>query len=383
MFIDKYGFTLNAPLTLQQWRPIEMGAAVPFEEQRACPCDDTPLLRFAEHRSMQNEKTIRLGWCSVCNYLGFIDRPTIEWMVRFYASGMWDSNKVRETSRAIFHGNGVLTLLLQLPVDRAHTICDVGCGYGEALLFLKERGFQNLSGVEYSPHRARTARALGFRMVEGEEERAASTVLMNHVLEHLSDPRSAIEKISRAQRAGDYIIIAVPNVWGEACMEILSFLPHLHAFSVVSLKVLCGRFGYEAVLQKESGKEIVLAFKKTGNTRVVPQTFSIEPMLQKFIRGLGLAKTYLRKNRRLWWFRKADVGGQTLLFRNRRLDALYWKSFSFFANYIFRKKVARSMGTFSGQRGLQSIAVSDMPHSAHTFAPLTIFYHGSIVLFYK
>ena len=378
-----FGFVFERPLALKHWRTIEMGADIPFEEQNVCPCDGSPLRLFAEHKSMQSEKTIRIGWCSVCNYLGYVDRPTSEWMARFYASGMWDSGKVREGAHGVFRGNGVLALLSELSVGKEKTICDIGCGYGEALSFLKERGFQNLSGVEYSPHRARSARSLGFPVMELDVP-SAQVFLLNHVLEHLSNPQQELEKMSRMQLPGDYIIVAVPNVWGEVCMEILSFLPHLHAFSVDSLIALFGGFGYEAMIRKESGKEIAIAFQKTGKKIVKSlSAHSIDPMLQKFVSGLGLKKHLSARPRRLWWFRKADVGGQTVLFRNSRLDALYWKTFSFFVGYVLRWKVARLMGTYRGQKGLQSTAISGVQQSVPTAAPITILYEGNITLFYK
>ena len=360
-----------------------MGMGIPFEEQNVCLCDGSPLRLFAEHKSMQSEKTIRIGWCSACNYVGSIDRPASEWMVRLYAGGMWDSGKVREGVRSAFRGNGVLAILSELSVGKEKTICDIGCGYGEALSFLKKRGFQSLRGVEHSPHRALAARSLGFSVTEGDVP-SAKVFLLNHVLEHLFNPQQELEKMSRMQSTGEYIIVAVPNVWGESCMEILSFLPHLHAFSADSLIVLFSGFGYEAMIRTESGKEIAIAFQKTGKKIVKsPSVHSMEPMLQKFVSGLGLKKHLSARPRRLWWFRKADVGGQTVLFRNSRLDALYWKTFSFFAGYVMRGKVARLMGTYRGQKGLQSIAISGVQQSVPTAAPITILYEGNITLFYK
>lgn len=39
-----------------------------------------------------------------------------------------------------------------LPADKNATILDIGCGMGEFLLFLKQRGYQNIEGVDISAH---------------------------------------------------------------------------------------------------------------------------------------------------------------------------------------------------------------------------------------
>lgn len=392
------GFVFERPLVLQHWKPLAVGADIPLAAETLCPCDGATLMIFAAHRSMQDGRIMRIGSCPACGYLGRIDRPTPEWMTRFYGSGMWDSEQVRggQAPQSVLTGNATTRLLMRMPFIKERAVCDIGCGYGEALAHLASVcGFENLWGTEASPHRAHAARERGASVLEGDLEDAAvydavraahpQAFLLNHVLEHLSVPADIVERMSAAQSVGDHIIVAVPNLPGEACMEVLSFLPHLHFFNHTSLETLFGRFGYLAVLVEESGKEIAIAFRKTN--KIVPpsrHTHAPNLLFQKFVCGLGLQEGRKGGMHHLWWFRKADVGGQTFLFRNRSIDATYWRVFCLLARYFYRARVARAMGTFRGQKGLQSIAVSALPQERPApVAPLEIFYRGPITLFYK
>ena len=50
-------------------------------------------------------------------------------------------------------------LLAQLPLPRAGTFVDLGCGKGRAMVLAAEAGFTRVRGVELSPHLAEVARA--------------------------------------------------------------------------------------------------------------------------------------------------------------------------------------------------------------------------------
>ena len=43
-------------------------------------------------------------------------------------------------------------------VSATHSVLDVGCGNGMTLVALAKRGYQNLFGVDYSPHAIELAR---------------------------------------------------------------------------------------------------------------------------------------------------------------------------------------------------------------------------------
>jgi SAM-dependent methyltransferase len=97
------------------------------------------------------------------------------------------------------------------------TLCDVGCGSGQAMSVFKQSGYE-VVGIE--PDQA--ARALASRIgdvFEGTAEalpaaiagRQFDVVLLSHVLEHCIDPAAALGNVKRLLAPGGTAILEVPN----------------------------------------------------------------------------------------------------------------------------------------------------------------------------
>lgn len=52
-----------------------------------------------------------------------------------------------------------------LPLDRSASCLDLGCGTGEFLYYLRQRGFRNVTGVDLNPEELAVARTLGIEQV--------------------------------------------------------------------------------------------------------------------------------------------------------------------------------------------------------------------------
>lgn len=95
-------------------------------------------------------------------------------------------------------------------------IIDVGCGAGEYLKIMQEIGW-NVLGVEPSPIAADILRDKGVPVLTGAfqdvdiKHPAADQITMYHVIEHMQDPVSAIEKCFRILKDGGRLIINMPN----------------------------------------------------------------------------------------------------------------------------------------------------------------------------
>lgn len=99
---------------------------------------------------------------------------------------------------------------------RPGRVLDVGCGNGEFLLSLEQRGWE-VHGVEFSAEAAALARAKGLAVHRGELTSAAfppsffDVVTLWHVAEHLPDPLSELTEIRRVLRDDGLLVLEVPN----------------------------------------------------------------------------------------------------------------------------------------------------------------------------
>lgn len=97
-------------------------------------------------------------------------------------------------------------------LERGTSVFEVGAGDGRFLAALESRGFQ-ASGLDPAAP-AETARPLDRIPVEEAQFVPSSldAILFWHVLEHLRDPASALEKVVPALVPGGSLIVAVPNL---------------------------------------------------------------------------------------------------------------------------------------------------------------------------
>jgi 2-polyprenyl-3-methyl-5-hydroxy-6-metoxy-1,4-benzoquinol methylase len=106
--------------------------------------------------------------------------------------------------------------LLEETVGRPGSALDVGCGVGDLLMALRERGWR-VTGVEPIPEAAQRARERGLDVRTGTLEElgdppgawdVASAV---HLLEHLPDAHGFLRGLARQVRPGGHLFLESPN----------------------------------------------------------------------------------------------------------------------------------------------------------------------------
>lgn len=141
-----------------------------------------------------------------------------------------------------------------LPADKQTPILDVGCGGGQFLLYLKNKGFSALYGVDTSADQVAIARNLGLTTVAfGQAEEYVSRyksyfgiINVQNILEHLNRDEllRMLDLIHDALHENGRIWIVVPNglsPWGVAVRY--DDLTHETCFTPQSLSqalVTCG-----------------------------------------------------------------------------------------------------------------------------------------------
>jgi 2-polyprenyl-3-methyl-5-hydroxy-6-metoxy-1,4-benzoquinol methylase len=97
------------------------------------------------------------------------------------------------------------------------TLCDVGCGGGQAMSEFKQAGY-NVVGIEPDPSARNLASRIG-TVFPGTAEalpnaitnRQFDVVLLSHVLEHCIDPQAALANVKRLLAPNGTAILEVPN----------------------------------------------------------------------------------------------------------------------------------------------------------------------------
>ncbi len=124
-------------------------------------------------------------------------------------------------------GSGATDLLFRYGMSRrdqmvtrfkqSGRMLDVGCATGVFLQWFQAGGSWDLYGLELSEGAARVARAAGLNVFIGQLEEAAypenyfDVVTFWDVLEHISDPRSALLETRRILKPDGILVLRLPN----------------------------------------------------------------------------------------------------------------------------------------------------------------------------
>ena len=145
---NSYGFKLLKYFTPRFYNVLEIDASIPIEPQENCPACDTKLKTLATFIGNAGKQKMRYGVCANCGYVGYIDRPSQEWIKNYYLD-TWDEAKSRDISVEAerYKKDGprkfkAMSILEKLPADKNRYVLEIGCGYGRTLHALQNFGFK-------------------------------------------------------------------------------------------------------------------------------------------------------------------------------------------------------------------------------------------------
>jgi 2-polyprenyl-3-methyl-5-hydroxy-6-metoxy-1,4-benzoquinol methylase len=192
------------------------------------------------------------------------------WMQRLYAR--WETHEAMQAFAAAtssrtaaaerglhFMGHALrLTQLLRPRMsERAPRLLDYGCGNGEFVAICRALAF-DAHGVDWAAERRDHAllfihHSLGEALRRcGAEGPHFDAVTLFEVLEHLADPRAALEQVASTMVPGAVLILETPDT--TASTDLRSFddylaigpLGHINGFTPASLRALAERCGFRA-----------------------------------------------------------------------------------------------------------------------------------------
>ncbi len=227
-----------------------------IEVSSACVlCGSDDVVRIADRD--RHGQPLRNVMCATCGLVRVDPLPSAETLRRFYGLDYRQQYKgafepkpkhcYRETLRAIERAERYLAA-----VPKPMRTLDVGAGAGFFAYVLKRCGI-DIDGIEPNAAYAAFARErLGLDRIrtgfledlpaQGQYDR----ITLNHVLEHLPDPRAALHHLHGLLAPGGELLLEVPNI--EATYHApgnIFHLGHLHWFNPMTIEALALQCGFE------------------------------------------------------------------------------------------------------------------------------------------
>ncbi len=113
-----------------------------------------------------------------------------------------------------------------LPEDSGAHILEIGCGAGQLLYYMKDKGYLNIEGVDIGNDQVEMVRKMGIKSEQissiaeylKDRQSAYDLIIMNQVIEHIpkSELLDVMHVIYDALKVGGRFIFATPNM---ACLS--------------------------------------------------------------------------------------------------------------------------------------------------------------------
>lgn len=194
-----------------------------------------------------------LGRCPACGLVQASERPSNQELERYYSRYSYERDSAWTVSEATLASLARVASLLR-PYRQTNRCLDVGCGAGAFLTALSRDGW-TAEGTELSGVAADRLEGMGFRIHRGAIEeldlpkQSYDVAVLSEVLEHLRDPRAALENTARSLRRGGVAYLTTPN-YGALSRRVLQdrwrivgVPEHLYYFSPRSLSALLQSVG--------------------------------------------------------------------------------------------------------------------------------------------
>jgi 2-polyprenyl-3-methyl-5-hydroxy-6-metoxy-1,4-benzoquinol methylase len=189
------------------------------------------------------------------------DQESAEFYTQYYSTSEDARNLVPEDPAATRNSRfwKVVDRFPELAIPRGR-VADIGCGEGGLCAELKAAGWPWVVGFDLSRSRIERARRLhpgiGFQARpfpgEGIAEASLDLVVMDNVIEHLTDPASTLRTVARHLARGGRVAVITPNMrsgqfrlLGRRWTPELSPHAHIFLFTPDSLRRLLSMCGLE------------------------------------------------------------------------------------------------------------------------------------------
>ena len=169
--------------------------------------------------------TVRLHRCIACKTLFQWPVPSREELAGFYPRGYWQEKvkpslltRLQEIYIQMMLRLDLMGWVRRLGLQKGDRYIDIGCSRGDWLALIRDQGLA-VQGIEADPRAAafaRTRYGLSIEEVDGDQwdpqPNQFDAISFFHLLEHLRDPKSFLQKCRLALKPGGQILLRIPNI---------------------------------------------------------------------------------------------------------------------------------------------------------------------------
>lgn len=231
-----------------------------------CGSDSNEILFMQPYSKTEDNK---IAVCNKCDFV-FVKNTKSQFYFNDYYKEM---SKYEDTRDQELHDKSVEVIARH--VRFTDKVLDMGCSTGHLLSLLKKKGYKNLLGVDPSPQCKIVASKL-YRItvktgtIDSFKSREKyNFIILATVLEHLSEFKKSIKKITSLLGKDGKIFISVPNAsmfYEKVDEPFYEFSPeHINFFSPKYLEILLADF--TCVYLEADPVAIYSIWKKTGKLR--------------------------------------------------------------------------------------------------------------------
>lgn len=218
--------------------------------------------------------------CNNCDLVYINPRPNSTIISEYYPDEYWDISEDDKNMKTHFKEFihkfiNKISYKITIPPQYGGKILDIGCGDGKGLLKLKESGWETY-GVETSDLAADyVRRKYNINVITGTVEDAVfkdeffDVIILSHVLEHISNPKTTLLEINRILKNGGILVISIPNVDSFEAKTFKKYwtaweLPrHLYHFTPTTIYSLLNSTGFDVLdIEFDNNPNILLSSLK-------------------------------------------------------------------------------------------------------------------------
>jgi 2-polyprenyl-3-methyl-5-hydroxy-6-metoxy-1,4-benzoquinol methylase len=222
--------------------------------------------------------------CKNCGLLRSDPYYTDDTLNKFYNNEFPRLYRFSKTKESLFQDEIIRGKLIKEYIEKKTCInvknkkvCEVGCGAAGALKVFKDSGADVL-GCDYGRKYLSIAKQHEIMVLEGgievlEGKDKADIIILNHVLEHMKNPKEDLKKLSKLVREGGIVYISVPglNTHHKTYGSIRNYIQNAHVwhFTLNTLTALMASLGFT----KLCGDEKIRAIYQKGNQSLVKSNY--------------------------------------------------------------------------------------------------------------
>jgi SAM-dependent methyltransferase len=203
--------------------------------------------------------TFRQERCDICGLVAMAPMPNLETILSYYPAAYhgYQSSTSALTRRLIDYSLRERARMYRRLISSRGDILDVGAADGAHFDVWQTEGAWNFVGFEFNDAVAQAARNAGRNVVTASMEtfdaqgKTFDLIIMNHLLEHVTDPRDTVERARALLKPGGWLVGEVPNLrsWDRMVMGRYwggcHWPRHVHQFTPSTLQTLFRVAGFE------------------------------------------------------------------------------------------------------------------------------------------